>query len=267
MSTHKIVVVTFYKFVSLPDYRQMRVPLRDYCQRQGVRGSILLAEEGINATIAGERAGIEAVLAHLRADGRLADLTYKVSYCDEQPFGKMKVRLKREIVNLGVEGIDPNEMVGEYIAPQAWNDLIRQPDVVLVDTRNDYEVQLGTFEGALNPRIDAFGEFPQYVQRHLKPGEHKRVAMFCTGGIRCEKATAYLLRQGFEEVYHLEGGILKYLEEVPADESLWRGECFVFDERVTVDHALEPGVAPFCRRCNAPIVDGRCRCASPDEIA
>jgi UPF0176 protein len=258
----KIVVAAFYKFVALPDFREIRQPMREYCQEQGVKGSILLADEGINGTIAGERHAIDAVLAYLRSDARLSDLLHKESYCDEQPFGKMKVRLKREIVKLGVDGIDPNSEVGTYIPAQAWNDLINQPDVVLVDTRNDYEYKVGTFKGALNPDIEAFNDFPEYVQTHLNPDQHKRVAMFCTGGIRCEKATAYLLQLGFEEVYHLQGGILKYLEDVPEEKSMWEGECFVFDERITVDHDLRPGNAPFCRHCNSPIIDGQCKCSA-----
>lgn len=258
-----IVVAAFYKFVALPDFRDLQKPMRDYFMQHNIRGSILLADEGINGTVAGEREAIDAVLAYLRADARFADLEHKESYCEAQPFGKMKVRLKREIVTLGVTGIDPTSKVGTYIAPQAWNDLIKQPDVVLVDTRNDYEVKIGTFQGALNPDIEAFGDFPQYVQANLNPATHKKVAMFCTGGIRCEKATAYLLQQGFEEVYHLRGGILKYLQDVPEDTSLWQGECFVFDERITVDHHLRPGKAEFCSQCNQPILDGQCHCPSP----
>ncbi|MBA3468243.1 MAG: rhodanese-related sulfurtransferase [Herpetosiphonaceae bacterium] len=239
MST--LVIAAFYKFVDLPDYAELRAPLRAVCDANQVKGTILLAQEGINSTIAGPRAGIDAVLAYLQADPRIGPLEWKEASADTPPFARMKVRLKKEIVTLGMPEANPNFAVGNYVPPAEWNQLISDPSVTLVDTRNDYEVQVGTFKGALNPQTASFREFPAYVEANLDPQAHRKVAMFCTGGIRCEKATALLLNLGFDEVYHLEGGILKYLETVPATESLWEGECFVFDERVTVDHALQRG--------------------------
>ena len=235
------VVIAFYKFVPLPDCEEMRIPLRTFCQQHGVMGTILLANEGINGTIAGSREGIDAVIAHLQSDPRFADFEWKESYHDDMPFEKMKVRLKREIVGLGVPQIDPLRKVGTYVSPEEWNALISDPDVIIVDTRNNYEVELGTFKGAIDPHTKAFREFPKFVEENLDPEKNKKVAMFCTGGIRCEKASSYLLDKGFQEVYHLQGGILKYLETIPSDESLFEGECFVFDERVTLDHQLKKG--------------------------
>ncbi len=240
ISPHPIVIIAFYKFAPLPDFAALQTPLLATCQAQGIYGSILLAEEGINGTVAGTRAGIDHLLAYLRADDRLRDLEAKESYAAFLPFARMKVRLKKEIVTLGVAGIDPNQEVGDYVAPQDWNTLISDPDVLLIDTRNNFEVEMGTFAGAVNPQTASFGEFPAYVQEHLNPQQHKKIAMFCTGGIRCEKATAYLLSQGFESVYHLKGGILSYLEQISPEESLWEGECFVFDERVSLAHGLKP---------------------------
>ena len=245
----QVVISTFYKFVHLADYRDMRMPLLDFCQNQDARGSILLAEEGINATISASREAMDTILAYLRADERFADLETKESFADFQPFKRMKVRLKREIVHLGIPGIDPNKIVGIYVPPQQWNDIIQDPDVILIDTRNDYEYTIGTFQGAINPDITSFADFPHYIAEHLDPTKHKKVAMFCTGGIRCEKATAYALEQGFEEVYHLQGGILKYLEEIDPAASTWEGECFVFDDRVAVDHHLQPGQSSICPTC------------------
>ena len=235
------VVIAFYKFVSLPDCEEMRIPLRTFCQQHGVMGTILLATEGINGTIAGRREGIDAVIMHLKSDPRFADFQWKESYFDGLPFEKMKVRLKREIVALGVPQVDPLRKVGEYVSPEKWNDLINDPEVIIVDTRNNYEVELGTFKGAVDPHTKAFREFPKFVEENLDPEKNKKIAMFCTGGIRCEKASSYLLDKGFLEVYHLQGGILKYLEEIPKEESLFEGECFVFDERVTLDHELKKG--------------------------
>lgn len=243
-----IVIAAFYKFVRLPDYQTLQSPLLETCQQNDIYGSILLAEEGINGTIAGSRAGLEATLAFLRSDPRLNDLIHKESLAAFIPFQRMKVRLKKEIVTLGV-AVDPNQTVGIYVEPHEWNDLISQPDVLLIDTRNDFEADLGTFQGAINPQTMSFSEFPAYVQQNLKPETHKKVAMFCTGGIRCEKATAYMLSQGFEEVYHLHGGILRYLEQIPPEQSLWEGECFVFDERVSVKADLGVGEARFCPTC------------------
>lgn len=248
-----IVVATFYKFVRLPDWADKQAIFLSYCQQQGIKGTILLAAEGINGTIAGTRSAVDAVLAFLRSDPHLTDLEHKESYTEALPFERMKVRLKREIVTLGVPEVDPSDRVGTYVSPSQWNALLDDPEVVVVDTRNEYEVAIGTFKNAQNPHIESFREFPDYARHHLDPSKHKKVAMFCTGGIRCEKATSYLLGQGFEEVYHLKGGILKYLEDVPADESLWEGECFVFDDRVAVKSGLEPGSYELCRSCGHPI--------------
>ncbi len=246
-------VYAFYKFVSLEDYESLRKPLSEKCLNAGIVGTILLASEGINGTIAGSAEGIEAVLAYLREDPRLEDLSGKVSYTEDCPFNRMKVHLKKEIVTLGVPWVKPTERVGEYVKPKDWNALIADPDVVLIDTRNDYEVKLGTFKGAINPKTQSFRELPDYVEKHLDPVRHKKVAMCCTGGIRCEKSTSYLLEMGFENVYHLEGGILKYLEDVPEEESTWEGECFVFDKRVSVDHALQKGKHAMCFACQHPL--------------
>ncbi|WP_104546123.1 rhodanese-related sulfurtransferase [Chroococcidiopsis sp. TS-821] len=247
------IVATFYKFVSLPDAVEIQAPLLSYCLSHNVKGTILLAPEGINGTIAATRDRIDAVLAFLRANPRFADLEHKESTADAPPFERMKVRLKKEIVTLGVPEVDPNQRVGIYVSPQEWNALISDPEVTVIDTRNDYEVEIGSFKGAQNPQTRSFREFPEYVRQHLDPSQHKKVAMFCTGGIRCEKASSFLLSQGFAEVYHLKGGILKYLEEVPSAESLWEGECFVFDERVAVTHDLEIGSYDMCRSCGHPI--------------
>jgi UPF0176 protein len=244
-----------YKFVRLENYQEMRHPLQKVMEDNGVKGTLLLANEGINGTVAGSREGIDALLAWLKSDERLADISFKESFDDEMPFYRTKVKLKKEIVTMGVEGIDPRHVVGTYVKPKDWNALISDPDVVLVDTRNDYEIEIGTFEGAVNPNTETFREFPEYVAKNLDNTKHKKVAMFCTGGIRCEKSTAYMKEQGFEEVYHLEGGILKYLEEVPKEETMWQGECFVFDNRVAVNHDLEKGSYDQCHACRLPITE------------
>lgn len=249
----KIVVAALYKFVSLEDFRALRQPLLERMLELGVRGTLLLAHEGINGTISGTREGIDGVLGWLRSDPRFADLEHKESFTDEHPFRRTKVKLKKEIVTLGVEGIDPVCAVGTYLDPEQWNEVISDPETLVIDTRNDYEYEVGTFEGAINPGTRTFREFPAFVQRNLDPARHRRVAMFCTGGIRCEKSTALLRQLGFEEVYHLRGGILKYLEEIPEERSLWRGECFVFDERVTVRHGLAPGSYRQCHACRRPV--------------
>jgi UPF0176 protein len=251
----QIVVAALYKFVSLPDYQELQEPLLAYCVEQGIKGTLLLAAEGINGTVAGSREGIDSLLAYLKADERLAELSHKESFYEELPFYRMKVKLKKEIVTMGVEGIDPRHVVGTYVKPKDWNALISDPDVVLVDTRNDYEVELGTFKNAINPKTDSFREFPAYVADNMDPGKQKKVAMFCTGGIRCEKSTAFMKEQGFDEVYHLEGGILQYLEDVPEAESLWQGECYVFDNRVAVNHQLERGTYDLCHGCRLPITE------------
>jgi UPF0176 protein len=251
----KIVVCALYKFVTLPDYQQIRQPLLDVMESNQVRGTLLLAREGINGTIAGSRFAVDKVVNWLESDPRLAEIDCKESFTDIPPFNRTKVKLKNEIVTMGVEGIDPKQVVGTYVAPKDWNNLISDPEVLLIDTRNDYEYQVGTFKNAINPNTESFREFPQYVKEHLDPNKHTKIAMFCTGGIRCEKSTAYLKEQGFEEVYHLKGGILKYLEEVPEQETLWQGECFVFDERVTVNLKLEKGGYDQCNACRMPITE------------
>lgn len=251
------LVAALYKFVHLPDFRDMRAPLLEHCEAQGVKGTLLLAEEGINGTIAGTEEGIRSVLAYLHADPRLADLVHKESWAPRMPFYRMKVKLKREIVTMGVPNIHAATMAGIYVKPEEWNELISDPEVVVVDTRNDYEYQIGTFEGAVNPETASFTEFPGWIEEQRKPGgvlhNKRKVAMFCTGGIRCEKSTAYMRSLGYDEVYHLEGGILKYLETMPEEGSLWKGDCFVFDERVSVRHGLEPGDYEFCRACRMPL--------------
>ncbi|WP_282609931.1 rhodanese-related sulfurtransferase [Pelagibius sp. Alg239-R121] len=247
------VVAALYKFAPLPDFVALREPLVKICRQNAVMGTLLLAEEGLNGTIAGTRTGIDAVLAYLRADSRLSDLEHKESRSEKMPFHRMKVRLKKEIVTLGVAGVDPNRKVGHYVRPEDWNALISDPDVVVIDTRNAYEVGIGSFEGAQDPKTESFRQFPDYVNHNLDPKKHRKVAMFCTGGIRCEKASSFMLEQGFDEVYHLKGGILKYLESVPESESLWKGECFVFDGRVAVTHGLNEGSYSECRSCRAPL--------------
>jgi len=251
----QLVVCALYKFVTLDNHVDLKPPLLDFMQSHNVRGTLLLAKEGINGTVAGSRKDIDALLNHLRSDARLAELSYKESFTNEMPFLRTRVKLKKEIVTMGIEGIDPKHVVGTYVKPKDWNALISDPDVILIDTRNDYEVQVGTFKNALNPDTESFREFPQYVKDKLDPNKNKKVAMYCTGGIRCEKSTAYLKEQGFEEVYHLEGGILKYLEEIPEEDTLWQGECFVFDERITVNHQLERGNYDQCNACRLPITE------------
>mgnify|MGYP000861485537 CR=1 FL=1 len=249
------VVAALYKFVSLPDYQDFAPRLKQHCDQLGLKGTLLLAEEGINGTVAGTRETIDGLLAFLKEDPRFANIEHKESFFDGTPFYRMKVKLKKEIVTMGVNGIDPRKIVGTYVKPQDWNALISDPEVIVIDTRNSYEYAIGTFEGAIDPKTNTFREFPAFVAKNLDPAKHKKVAMFCTGGIRCEKSTAYLKEQGFEEVYHLEGGILKYLEEVPESESLWRGQCFVFDNRVAVNHNLQKGDYDQCHGCRHPITE------------
>jgi len=249
------VVCALYKFVRLENFKDLRKPLYNIMDAHDVRGTLLLANEGINGTIAGSRLGIDAVLNWLNNDERLNPIVTKESYTDEAPFRRTKVKLKKEIVTMGVEGIDPLKSVGTYIEPKDWNDLISDPDVTLIDTRNEYEYEIGTFKNAVNPHTDSFREFPKYTEENLDPEKHKKVAMFCTGGIRCEKSTAFLKEKGFDEVYHLKGGILKYLEDVPKENSLWEGECFVFDDRVAVNHDLEKGKYDQCHACRFPITE------------
>ena len=248
-----ITVATFYKFVALPDYAKLQPMLKDACEACGVKGTILLAEEGINGTISGDCAGVYSVLDFIKSDPRLVDIDTKESPADALPFERLKVRLKQEIVTIGLPEINPTKTVGTYVLPKDWNAVISDPAVTVIDARNNYEVGMGSFQRAQNPETDSFREFPDYAEENLDPNKQKKVAMFCTGGIRCEKASSYLLSQGFEEVYHLKGGILKYLEEVPKEESLWEGECFVFDERVAIKHGLEAGSYVICYACGHPV--------------
>ena len=256
MNPHNFLTIAFYKFVELSDIEARRAPLLAFCEQRGVKGLILLAKEGINSTIAGPEDAIRAVLAYLRADPKFADLQPKESWSELPPFRRMRVRLKKEIVTSGVPEVSPSTMAGTYVKPEDWNALISDPAVVLIDTRNDYEVELGTFERAIDPKVQTFSQLPTWVNEAdvLKAvdGKRPKVAMFCTGGIRCEKSTAMMRAKGYDEVYHLEGGILKYLETVPPEESLWRGECFVFDERVAVTHGLQRGESRLCRCCRQP---------------
>ncbi|WP_281973308.1 rhodanese-related sulfurtransferase [Ruegeria faecimaris] len=247
-------IAALYHFTRFANHEALRAPLLELCRAQSVKGTLLLAQEGINGTIAGPRAGIDAVLAHIRALPGCADLEWKEATSDQPPFGKIKVRLKKEIVTMGQPDIDPRARVGNYVEPEDWNDLIRSDDVVVIDTRNDYEVAIGTFEGALDPETSSFREFPTWWEENKDRFHNKRVAMFCTGGIRCEKSTNYLLGQGVEDVYHLKGGILRYLEEMPVENSTWQGECFVFDNRVSVGHRLVEGPHNLCHGCRRPIL-------------
>lgn len=237
-----LTVAAFYQFAALPDFRELREPLRAICAGLRLKGSVLLAHEGINGTLAGEPAAIDALVRELQAGelfgGRLDNLELKFSSAAAMPFARLKIRLKREIVTLGDTAVDPTRQVGTHVEPSDWNALISAADTLLIDTRNAFEVAMGTFEGAVDPGIRSFGQFKEFAARQLDPAKHRKIAMFCTGGIRCEKASAYLLAQGFSEVYHLKGGILRYLEGVPEGQSRWRGECFVFDERVALGHGL-----------------------------
>lgn len=249
------IVSALYHFATLENYTCLQAPLLRTMKAHGVKGTLLLAREGINGTIAGTREGIDAVLAFIRSDDRLKNVITKESVHSTIPFYRSKVKLKKEIVTMGVADIDPTRHAGTYVSPKDWNELISDPDTIVVDTRNQYEVAIGTFKGAENPKTETFREFPDYVKEQLAHAKHKKIAMFCTGGIRCEKSTSYLKQQGFSEVYHLEGGILKYLEEIPEQESLWEGECFVFDSRVAVKHGLEKGQYDQCFACRMPITE------------
>lgn len=248
-------VAALYKFTTFPDPAALKDALLVRCRDAGVRGTLLLAREGINGTIAGTRDGIDAVLSHIRGLPGCGDLGWKESTAEEMPFLRMKVRVKREIVTMGRPDVDPTRSVGTYVDPSDWNDLISAPDVAVIDTRNDYEVAIGTFEGAVDPGTRSFRDFPAWWAANRDRFHNKRIAMFCTGGIRCEKSTNFLKSEGVEEVFHLRGGILKYLEEVPADESLWQGQCFVFDRRVSVGHGLVPGSLDLCHACRRPLTE------------
>jgi len=246
-------VAALYRFARLDDFEALRAPLAAFCCGRGIKGTLLLAHEGINGTVAGSEADIAALIDHLESIEGLAGLEVKYSSAAQMPFHRMKVRLKREIVTMGVRDLDPAAGAGTYVAPADWNALISDADTIVIDTRNAYEVSIGTFKGAVDPATTSFREFPAWVEQHRAELVGRKVAMFCTGGIRCEKATAYVKSLGFEDVFHLQGGILKYLEEVPAEQSLWQGECFVFDERVSVSHGLVEGEAELCRACRHPL--------------
>ena len=247
------LVAAFYKFVELTDCEAIRGPLQERCEDLGLLGTILLAAEGINGTISGKPEKVRRLFERLREDPRFEDLHYKESWAEDQPFYRMRVRMQKEIVSLGVEGVDPRRQVGQYISPEEWNSLISRDDIRLIDTRNHYEYNLGSFKGAEDPNTASFRDFPEWVTHNLDPKKDRNVAMFCTGGIRCEKATSYLLDLGFENVYHLDGGILNYLETIESDNSLWQGDCFVFDNRVTVDHDLSEGDYEVCPACRMPL--------------
>jgi len=249
----RFLVAALYKFTTLDINEDMQAHLKRACTDNDVWGTLLIAHEGINGTIAGPEAGIRSVLATIRSLPGCADLEHKESWADSQPFLRMKVRLKKEIVTMGIPGVDPNASVGHYVDPEDWNDLISSPDVVTIDTRNDYECRIGLFDGAIDPDIKTFREFPEWFRKFRETRPNARIAMYCTGGIRCEKSTAFARNEGLEEVYHLKGGILKYLENIPEEESLWKGECFVFDQRVAVGHGLDQGEYSSCHACRDPL--------------
>jgi UPF0176 protein len=251
------LTTAMYHFVSLPHFKTLREPLLNFCISKNIKGTLLLADEGINGTLAGPEKSILELLNYLKNDsifeGNFKNLNHKESWSVKDPFYRMKVKLKKEIVTLGVPGLSPTKIVGKYVKPKDWNSIISDPKVVLIDTRNDYEYAIGTFKNAINPKITTFREFPEYVKTHFDLKKHKKIAMFCTGGIRCEKASSFMVSEGFDEVYHLEGGILKYLEEVKLEESLWQGECFVFDQRVAINHGLAESNYGQCFACRYPL--------------
>ena len=248
-------IATFYKFIFLPEYTEKKQLLLKFCQDHSIKGTILLSQEGINATIAGIPEDIQATINYLKKDNYFLDLDVKYSTSSYLPFKRMKVRLKKEIVTLGMTDIDPEQQVGTYVAPENWNNILEDKEIIVIDTRNIYEIAIGTFKGAINPNTHFFREFPDYVKNYLNPNKHKKVAMFCTGGIRCEKASSYLLKKGFKEVFHLKGGVLNYLKNISKSQSLWQGECFVFDERVAVQHKLEKGNYKMCKGCGYPLLN------------
>lgn len=249
-----LTIATFYKFVSIDNCPELQTVVRDYCEQHQILGTILLATEGINGSIAGTAEAVATTLNYLRQDPRFTDLQHQASTCPgKPPFSKLKIKIKSEIVTFRTDQSDPTAQVGTYVAPQDWNALISDPDVILIDTRNDYEVEVGTFAGAIDPQTSSFNELPTYITQNLDPQKHLKVAMFCTGGIRCEKATAWMLAAGFQEVYHLQGGIINYLKQIPATESKWQGECFVFDDRVAVTHGLAAGTHVMCYACGLPM--------------
>ena len=246
-------ICALYKFTRLDDFESIQLPLKTYLDSLSIRGTLLLAREGINGTISGSKGNLEKVLNYLQSDSRFLGLEFKYSYSNKVPFKRLKIKLKKEIVTMGLAEIDPTHLVGTYVKPKDWNELINDPDVVLIDTRNNYEYEIGSFKGAINPNTETFREFPSFTENSLEKYRNKKIAMFCTGGIRCEKSTAYLKSKGYENVFHLQGGILKYLEDVGENESLWEGECFVFDDRVAVKHNLEQGKYDQCHACRFPI--------------
>jgi len=254
---HSFLTTTFYHFITLNNIKIFKTIIQDYCDNKSLKGTILLAQEGINGTISGKENDILEFHKFIKKDQKFSDvfknLEYKSSWSNENPFYRMKVRLKKEIVALGLPEVSPAIKVGKYVKPEDWNSLINDPEVILIDTRNNYEVDIGTFNNAINPKTTSFREFPQYVKKNLKSKKNKKIAMFCTGGIRCEKASSYMLENGFKEVYHLQGGILKYLEEVPKEKSLWQGECFVFDQRIAVTNELKEGRYGQCYACRHPL--------------
>jgi UPF0176 protein len=250
---HPIEVTAFYQFARLPHYQELQAPIQAICKAHGIKGIILLASEGINGTIAGTPDALKIVREQLCTLTGLREIEHKVSHSPDMPFLRMKVRLKTEIVTIGDTSVDPLARVGTYVAPQEWNTLIADPEVIVIDTRNDFEVAMGTFKGAVDPHTKTFGEFPEFVRQHLDPKKHKKIAMFCTGGIRCEKASSFMLQEGFEEVYHLKGGILKYLEDADQEQSLWNGACFVFDRRIAVEHGLAISNLATCYGCRHPL--------------
>jgi UPF0176 protein len=253
--SYPIVVAALYYFTKLDDFQSLQKPLLNKLLSLDIKGTLLLAHEGINGTVAGTQKSIDELLDWIKSDLRLANVDAKFSFDEKMPFYRTRVKLKKEIVTMGVVDIDPSYSSGTYVSPEDWNDLISDPDVILIDTRNDYESAIGTFKNAIIPNTTSFREFPDYSNNHLASFKQRKVAMFCTGGIRCEKSTAYLKQQGFDDVYHLRGGILKYLEKVPESESLWEGECFVFDNRVSVNHTLKKGSYDQCHACRLPITD------------
>ena len=249
----RTLIAALYKFVALDDFESLKQPIEEACRKRGIRGTLLLAQEGLNGTIAGEPEKVRDFLRHLKEDPRLVNLEHKESFADSIPFIRLKVRLKKEIVTMGLPHVDPTKSVGTYVDAKDWNSLVKDPDVLVIDTRNDYESEVGTFEGSILPQTESFRDFPQWFKGQKELRDAKKIAMFCTGGIRCEKATSYVLQNSDAEVYHLKGGILRYLEDITPEESLWHGECFVFDQRVTVDHNLEPGNFEQCFGCRRPI--------------
>lgn len=251
----KYLVASFYHFVKIDDCATLRAAWTTACERREIKGSLLIAPEGINATLSGRAVPMREFIDLLCRDPRFSSLAHKESWVDEEPFLRLKIRLKKEIVTLGIPATDPTTKVGKYVKPENWNALIDEPDVVVIDARNHYETRIGAFRGAIDPQTSSFGEFPQWIKEHSGLDPKTRIAMYCTGGIRCEKASSYMLDAGFEEVYHLEGGILKYLEDVPVEQSAWEGECYVFDRRVALNHDLEPGSYSMCRACGYPLRD------------